>query len=149
PEPPQHLFDRNEITYDSNLDDAVDCHAVSRAWYGYAQEPVPDPDELPGSTKDIENPARQRRPKSLAVLLFRQYPARVQSFLGERLQQEGWFDDEGWEPVRWFRDAGPAGERRLGKGVKWSKNTWQRAYEMWADVGTKNHVVFSEDAPAR
>ena len=42
--------------------------------------------------------------KLLAAVIFRHYPARAQSYVGERLQQEGWYDEDGWEVPNWFGD---------------------------------------------
>jgi hypothetical protein len=94
PPPPQHLFDRTELTWDATLGDDFDGYAAARAWFGYAQEPLPDPiPERPNDNKPIENRARQRLPK-VTTILFRQRPARAQSYVAEFLEEEGWFD---WE----------------------------------------------------
>ena len=42
----------------------------------------------------------------MTTVIFRDYPAQAQRFTAERLQDEGWFDDSGWEIPDWFRDAG-------------------------------------------
>src|SRR5260370_27146618 len=43
--------DFKELNWDSNLDDTIDGYCVARAWYGYAQEPLPKPADLPGDSK--------------------------------------------------------------------------------------------------
>jgi hypothetical protein len=166
PEPPQHLFAANELTYLSPLGDDVDPFTIARAWYGYAQEPIPDPDRLPGSTKDFEDRLRQRRPKHMTTLLFRNQPARAQSHVAERLQQEGWFDDTGW-PIRdWFRDRdnkfqyGKPGERPAVVGrrarnkdekdspviVEGAVAAWTAAYDRWDEHGKFNHLLYESEA---
>jgi hypothetical protein len=129
PPPPQHLFDRGELTWDSPLDDSFDGFACSRAWFGYAQEPLPDPiPERPNDSKPIENRARQRLPKHLTTILFRHRPARAQSYVAEFLEEEGWFDD-GWEVPDWFGKPLRVGERLQAKPA------WEKAHAMWLEHG--------------
>jgi hypothetical protein len=86
---------------------------------------------------------RQRMPKYMAAILFRQQPARAQSYAAERLQQEGWFDDEGWEVPNWF------GDRKVVIGTdpgQMSQAAWQDAYKMWKRQGEDNHLLFPSAA---
>src|SRR5262249_29764147 len=80
---PQHLFKPHEgfveLTERSELDNTIDVYAVARAWYSYSQEPIPDCDELPGSTKPVVDRVRQRMPRRIATIIFRGYPALAES----------------------------------------------------------------------
>ena len=137
------------MTDRSPLGDDIHCHAISRAWHGYAQEPLPEPGDMPGSNGPIVDRVRQRRPKNMMTIIFRQYPARSQSYIGERLQQEGWFDDEGWDASSWFqgrdyRSAGGNPALVIGGGVKWTQRAWETAHAMWERHGLANHLVLTE-----
>ena len=144
-EKPQVEFRPGELTYESRLGDEFDAYADARAWYSYSQEPIPPADYLPGSTQAIVDRTRQRKPKNIATLIFRNYPARAQSYIGERLQQEGWFDDTGWRITGWFdadnfSDGSPA---IIGAGRdKWSQKAWEDAALMWQDHAEQNHMMF-------
>jgi hypothetical protein len=126
--PPHSRFDPNEVTYDSPLGDDFDNYAAARAWYGYAQDPI---DYL------------GMRPRYMAKILFQGYPARAQFYIGERLEQEGWFDSEGWEITKWFPESPsqPRGPKRsvwVGTGRNWAAEAWERAYQMYKDHGEKH-----------
>ena len=150
--PPQHerAFDSEAITSASTLNDTTDGFAASQAWFSYAQEPLPKPGLLPGSSEEITDPARQRRPKNLTTLIFRHYPAMGRRYMAERLQSEGWFDGEGWDATHLFRfskEPGHAGKQfLLGQGVKWSGDAWSRAKAAWQKHGVDNHLVFLSPA---
>src|SRR5262249_28312777 len=76
--PPPQAFDPNELTYDSNLGDDFDAFAAARAWYSYAQEPLPPPDkEVPGH-QTVTDRSKQRLPRNITACIFRGYPARGQ-----------------------------------------------------------------------
>src|SRR5262249_53171462 len=112
----------DEVTNDSTLGDDFDAFAASRAWYGYAQDP-------------LLNPQLRRRPRQLTTVIFQGYPARAQAYLGERLEQEGWFDEEGWVIKDWFPQfpSQPDGPKRpvtVGGGRKWAEDAYERAFQM-------------------
>ena len=65
----------DESPYTEDLD-SWDGYVAARAWYSYAQEPIPDAADLPGSTKDIIDPVHQHKPRHMMTSIFRQYPAR-------------------------------------------------------------------------
>jgi len=151
---PQRLFQPTdswqELTYDSPLGDDADGHSVSRAWYSYSQEPIPDPDDLPGFTKEITDRARQRRPRNMTTLLFRQQPQLAQSARSDSLQQEGWFDDTPWVITGWFQDR-PNKANRFEDGGRAqlvipleqsSRKSWEDASQMWRKHGESNHLLF-------
>lgn len=147
---PQHFFqDKKDITADeiTQQGDDVDAYAVARSWYAYAQEPIPDPDELPGIAKEITDRAHQRKPKQIATIIFRNHPALAESDIAQRLQQEGWFDNSQFQITSWFpRDRFPdntpakVGDER----VKWSQEAWRDAHERWRRHGEDNHILLSE-----
>ncbi len=136
-----------ELTAESVLGDDVDGYAVARAWYGYAQEPIPDPDDfVPGATKEPEpgHRGRLRKPRYMATVLFRGQPALTQTHLSEGLQQEGWFDEAPWLITSWFPgdrfSTGPA-EVSIAREHS-SAKAWKDADEMWRKHGEANHLKF-------
>ena len=148
--PTSEMFDDKALSSDSTLRDSTDAYGAAQAWYAYAQEPLPDPDELPGSSKPIINRATQRRPKHMTTLIFRNYPAQGRRFMAERLQQEGWYDEEPWDVSDWFEqatDSEVAGKQvKVGGGVKWSEDAWKRAAQAWREHGEQNHLIFPSEA---
>lgn len=151
PEPPQQLFAPadgfQELTETTTLTDAVDCQMLARAWYGYAQEPIPPPGKYAGSTQTPTDPRRQRKPKQIATLLFRQYPALAQSQHCRDLQQEGWFDDEPWsipylfEPLENRFSNGTTAAIQLADADA-SQAQWRAAASMWRKHAEANHLIF-------
>jgi hypothetical protein len=144
--PPQHAFDPAALTHDSTLGDDVDAYLVSHAWYCYSQEPLPDPSELPGIPKDITDRAHQRKPRHMTLLIFRNQPAQALRYNAERLQEEGWYDEEGWEPA-WFQERSGGGPAPVvGAGRKWSLDAWRKARDAWQEHGELNHLVYRSEA---
>ncbi|MFO0879828.1 MAG: hypothetical protein U0840_20980 [Gemmataceae bacterium] len=148
------VFDPEAITADSQLRDDTDAYAVSHAWYCFAQEALPAPSKtLPGNSEDIVDPARQRRPRHITTLIFRNYPAQGARYMAERLQQEGWYDEEPWDASDWFRNdpdaqkAFPASkEFSYGGGKAWSLDAWKRAHRAWKRHGEENKLLFPSEA---
>ncbi len=138
-QPHQQIFDDKALKTDGKTDpglrDEDDIYQIARAWYSYAQEPIPAPDDLPGHSKPVVDRVRQRIPRHMMTLIFRDYPAQAQRFTAERLQAEGWFDEAAWDIPDWFRDQGDKFEdgepARVGGGRKWGLEAWQKTYEMW------------------
>jgi hypothetical protein len=129
--PPEHSeFDPADYTDDvRDLEFYFDNYFTARAWYGYSQDPLKDP--------------RQRAP--MARLIFQGYPARAQAFIAERQQQEGWFDQDGWELAGWFPvdPAQPDGAKKtvvVGDGRPWGEESWGRAYEMYRRHGIDHEL---------
>jgi hypothetical protein len=126
------------------LEDDFDSYAAARAWFQYAQEPLPPPGVDPlGPPADFDR-NRFRMPRTMsATIIFRDYPAKAQSYLAERRQQEGWFDD-GWEidagktgSQCWFAEKLVVGrEPRYGSGP-----AWKQAAEMWEAHGRRNGLL--------
>jgi len=156
PQLPQHLFEPadsfKELTHDSPLRDDVNGYSVARAWFGYAQEPIPDPDELPGFTQAITDRARQRKPRNMTTLIFRNYPALAQSHLCELLQQEGWFDTHPWDIPGWFQHSSRGNQFSDGTPAQLavpfeqsSQKGWEYARDMWIKHGERNHILFRDE----
>jgi hypothetical protein len=158
---PGPMFDREALTSNSTLNDSDDAYEVARAWYGYAMEPLPPPGELPGENTEVKDRLHQRIPNSMTTSIFRQYPARAASYMAERLQQEGWFDDEPWPIPGWFRTRGdkfvveenPTSEQiekaekaevRVQTGHE-SGAAWATAFRMWRQHGVDNHMLFDPE----
>jgi hypothetical protein len=141
--PGARLYDEGEMSYETGLKDEIDAYAVARAWYAYAQDPIPVPDAvLPGITTDIVDRARQRKPR-MTTSLFRNHPPRAQSYVAERLQDEGWFGTEGWLITGWFpRDRFPDGrEAIVGTQRNWAEASWANAYDWWRRRAEDSHLL--------
>ncbi|HEX5271257.1 MAG TPA: hypothetical protein VFW33_12240 [Gemmataceae bacterium] len=141
--PGAHLYDENELSYESELKDDFLAYDAARAWAAYAQDPIPAPDaEIPGKTTDIVDRTRQRKPR-MTTQLFRNHPSRAQSYVAERLQDEGWFGPEGWLITGWFpRNRFHDGrEAVVGTGVNWGEDSWHNAYEWWRRRGEESLLI--------
>jgi hypothetical protein len=131
------------------LDDTFDAFTAARAWFAYAQDPLPDP-EPPSEILDRKDRVKtlkgRRLPRQPAEVIFRQSPCRAQSYVGERLHKEGWFDNTGWAVDggraglgRWF----PARDVVIGAGRDYAIEAWERAFLMWRDFGQQNGMLLS------
>ncbi len=118
---------------------AVDVYEVTRAWYDYAQEPLPpttgqmlvEPEAIPG---------RHRLPR-MSQYIFRSYPARARAYIGEELQKEGWFDGEGWDAAAAFPDLqrGTEHELLVGRGNRLNgRLAWAKAHQDYLEYGRRN-----------
>ncbi len=110
------------------------------AWHLFSQEPLPP--VIPGKPSGDPPPydhLRFRMPRSPAGIIFRQYPQRDISYVAERLQKEGWFDDSGWEVDQWRQTGEWFPETRVVVAEHdprySSQAAWQRAYEGWKEHG--------------
>lgn len=121
-----------EYSNDSDLGDDFDCFLAARAWYSYSQEPL--------------EPPLERAPRYMMPVIFQGYPARAQTYYAERLQKEGWFDEDPWVVADWFPQpgAGPDGPKqpvRLGDADRnWSGDAWRRAHEMYVSHGREHNL---------
>src|SRR5262249_53414591 len=125
----------------------VDVYQIVRAWYGYAQKPLPPPttNTNPAERPDFD-PARFRMPR-IAAAIFRGYPARAQVYYAEQLQTEGWFDGEGWS-IRKFFETGTAfskNEEFVGQDpTKWrSRPAWAQGYREYLEYARDNGLYLS------
>jgi hypothetical protein len=157
---PQRPWDPDRLPSMEEMEGEADAFVAAKAWYKYAQEALPPPSkEIPGASQEIEDHFRQRIPRHLTTVIFRDYPARAQSYVAERLDEEGWFDESGWKITGWFpRDRfrrlkskdhpsiqtevdadGPP--TVVGNGRKWSADAWNKAFDLWRDYGESNRLM--------
>jgi hypothetical protein len=138
-DPKNPVLDRDDESPYNEVVDAWDGYVAARAWYSYAVEPLPDPAELPGDNRPVTDRVHQHLNRHMQTIIFRQYPARAQSYIAERLEEEGWFDGEGWSPksLEWFKDY-------IGGGTEWATNAWAEAFRMWQAHGQRNHILLPE-----
>jgi hypothetical protein len=130
----------------SILKDDFDGYQAARSWMTYAQDPLPEPspqmDEF--DRMKLMRQTGKRIPRAPMLIIFRHLPARAQSYIGERLAKEGWFDESGWDVDgdrvgldRWF-----ATDKKLvlGTGVPWVQQAWTRAADLWEKHGKRNGI---------
>ena len=135
--PPPSEFDPSDVTFNTdNLGDDFDCYGTARAWYSYAQDPL--------------HSAKKKKPRYMAKIIFQGYPARAQAYVAERLQQEGWFDGDGWEITGWKPASlgspdGPKVSFVVGRGRNWSGDAWEKAHQMYKDHGEKNKLYMTPE----
>ncbi|MBA4066923.1 MAG: hypothetical protein C0501_25095 [Isosphaera sp.] len=159
--PPQFPEGPDEAHPGAEVGDNFTGYKAARAWFVYSMVPVPDNPRdvndkpLPSRTPQAGeyNAVAYRVPRQPMLILFRQYPARAQSYQGEVEQREGWFDDDGWrvdDPAAgranwWFPPADGLGSRpqdvvvggRETGSLKWSLVEWRRAADMWREHGER------------
>ena len=137
--------------------ETIDVFLVCRTWYQYAQEPLPPPLREAGAFNKerehqemIERDRKEKninyRPsKTMAIEIFRGYPARGQLYIAETLEGEGWFDREGWLIKGWFDQAGrDEQDLQVGTETKYhAQPAWQTAYRMYMNYGTRTGMYLS------
>lgn len=131
--PPRSDFDPKDLNIDdqSTLSDEIDNYDLARTWYGFAQDPV----ERKG-----------RKPRMLSKIIFLGNPARAQSYRAERLEQAGWFDEDGWTIRDWF----PKGENTRAmrevtvpaRGRPWAAEAWGKAFDMYERHGLEHGLLY-------
>jgi hypothetical protein len=119
--------------------EAFDVFVVARAWFTYAQFPLPpevsDPEELQASY----DPVKHRIPRNMTTMIFRGAPARTQSFLAEFLEKEGFYDKDGWVIKDWFGN-----DLVVGAESKYhAQPAWKKANEVYLEFGRKNGLYLS------
>ncbi len=161
PEAPQDEFVTSEAGSPSRpMNDAFDAFDAARTWFAYAQTVVPPPKtDATGAPLPWASPQpgeydafRYRMPRAPALIIFRQQPPRAQSYLAERLQKEGWFDEASyWNPDekagsanQWF-----PGDREVRLTTRDadapanSQAEWAKAWRMWNKDGEDNGLVLT------
>lgn len=137
--------------------ESVDVFLVCRTWYQYAQEPLPPPLREAGVTAKEREYAEQldrdrkekninyRPSKTMAIEIFRSYPARAQTYIAENLEAEGWFDQDGWVITGWFDQPGNVQQDlQVGRETKYhAQPSWREAYEMYLIYGRRNGLYLS------
>jgi hypothetical protein len=159
--PPQFAEGPDEFYPGRPMDDTFDMFHAARAWFTYANTVVPPAkrekdkdgnetgDPLPWATPrpDEINQFRYRIPRAPALIIFRQQAPRAQSYLAERLQKEGWFDEtSAWDPderagagTAWF--ARPGSTEAVLKTPANSRVEWAKAWRLWNASGEENALV--------
>jgi len=127
--------------------ESLDVFLMARSWIEYSQEPLPPPTYDDKEIQELVKRKREYRlPKSMALILFRGYPARCQAYIAEGLEEEGWFDEEGWVVRNWF-DRDPAlseGEFRVGTERKYhAQPSWDRAANLYEKYGQENDLLLT------
>jgi hypothetical protein len=88
----------------------------------------------------------KRLPRYIAQQIFRSHPARAQAYIAENLEAEGWFDSDGWAIKKWFDDkrGSSDAELRVGTESKFhAQPSWDTAYQMYLDFGTRNGLYIT------
>jgi hypothetical protein len=126
--------------------ESFDVFVLSRAWFEYAQLPVPKPRPYPMDEYTFEK-HKHRVPRSPALAIFRSFPPRAQAYAAEVLTEEGWFDADGWLIRDWFAQEQFQGERyfRVGTEAKYhSGPAWERAFRAYRRLGTDTGQYMTE-----
>lgn len=131
--------------------DAVDFDnfAVARDWYTYANNPLPPPaPRLSGKSEAYRPEVGERMPRYIAAIIFRQYPARAQTYVAEYLEKEGWFGADGWKITGWFPDDKfrNGSDAVVGDGKSWGALSWNRSFEMWKNHGNSTGLYLEPEA---
>lgn len=141
-------FTPDELTAETaTLPESFDNYHVARAWFAYAQRPLPPPDPIPSIGNQDFDRNRYRLPRYMSTIIFRGYPARGQSYVADAFQKEGWFDKEGWLIKNWFPDDKFRSGRDaiVGDAVNWSLDAWSKAHNMWRGHGESNGLYLTPE----
>jgi hypothetical protein len=145
------------------MDDTFDPFHAARAWFTYAQVVLPPPKRMTDPKTGLEtgypipwaaprpgeyDSFKYRVPRSPALIIFRQLPARSQTYLAERLSKEGWFDETStWDPDewagttnQWFPRSADGQSVRLKAGSH-SRNEWEKAWDLWTRYGEEDAQI--------
>jgi hypothetical protein len=140
--------DSPELSDQDELADSDDNYAASRGWFAYSLEPLPPPDPIPAFDIAPYDPTKYRKPRYMAIHIFRGYPSRAQAFVAETYETEGWYDRDGWLIRGWFKDdkfSGTGSESRVGDGKEWARDSWDRSFRMWRHHGIINGLYKSPE----
>jgi hypothetical protein len=133
------------------LGDEFDNFYATWAWMTFAQEPLPPVEPgVPSAGVPDYDKLRYRMNRSPMSIIFRQAPPRSLSYMAERLQKEGWFDDAGWEVDEglltnlWFPSANST-EKVVGASPRYSaKAIWEKAYNAWDAHGREHGLSLDQ-----
>lgn len=131
--------------------ESLDTFLFAKSWIDYSQQPLPPPTFDQDEMKIFERRKEYRRPKSMALVLFRGYPARCQAYIAEGFEEEGWFDEDGWVVRDWFdREQGLGdGEFRVGtERIHHARPAWDRAAYLYEKYGRENDLLLSPQIEA-
>jgi hypothetical protein len=144
-------FSPDEPTAETaSLPEDFDNYAVARAWFDYAQKPLPPPDPVPSIGNAEYDRNRFRMPRYMSMIIFRGYPARGQSYVADALQKEGWFDKEGWLIKGWFpddkfRSVAAGRDAVVGDLKSWALDAWSKAHNLWKGHGESNGLYLTPE----
>lgn len=156
--PPKLNELEGEANPETEYGDDFSAFGASRAWFAYSclvvppnpkdeqGRPIPGPTPRPGEYDSF----KYRVPRLPMLIIFRQYPARSQSYQAEMEQKEGWYDAEGWrvdqgvDPAnRWFPNEdvviGGTGRRKT------SEEQWREAALLWRKHGEDYALILSTE----
>lgn len=125
-----------------------DNYQVSRDWYTYSVQLMPPPVKTLGEADPVYDRTKYRMPRFMSSIIFRQYPARAQTYVAENLEKEGWFDREGWKITGdWFPDDkfSNGKEAIVGDGQNWALRAWSAAYQMWKTHGERTGLYLEPE----
>jgi hypothetical protein len=152
----------------SDLTEAFSGYLAARAWFAYGNMLLPpnprdaEGNPIPSSAPTDYDPFLYRIPRRPVVIIFRQGAPRAQHYQAEMLQQDGWFDGEGWEvdagisdTNAWFvENVGgvnrkPAQPVIVGAGTPWSLREWQKTAVRWTNHGNEYGLLLPPNRMAR
>ncbi|HYV39793.1 MAG TPA: hypothetical protein VE988_29155, partial [Gemmataceae bacterium] len=114
-----------------------DTFICGRAWFTYAQIPLPEP----GKEKDYDR-LKHRLPRPTTVI-FRAYPAHGQANFAEELQKDGWFDDSGWDIRGKLGNSASGPAILVGASGRYnSGDAWSKAHDLYRYYGLRNDLYF-------
>src|SRR5262245_29123097 len=125
--------------------ESMDVFVASRAWFKYAQIPVPPPSLDPSEEAHWDR-LKYRLPKAPALPIYRGFPPRAQEYSAEVMEEEGWFDSDGWLIRDWFAGHPQIGseEVRVGTELKYqAAPAWERTYRDYKELGQKTGQYFA------
>jgi hypothetical protein len=139
--PPMIKPDMPDRTAYDLTPESFDTFLTARAWSEYAFEPLPEPDFGDRERETVKHDRSKRLPKMMALIIFRGYVARCQAYIAENLEEEGWFDDDGWLVTRWFDDD-EGTEFRVGQKAKYyAQPAWEKAANLYYEYGRANDLL--------
>jgi hypothetical protein len=125
-----------------------DNYRVSRDWYAYSVQLMPPADPILRQSDPPYDITKYRMPRFMSSIIFRQYPARAQTYAAETLEKEGWFDRDGWKITGdWFPDDkfSTGKDAVVGDGVNWALRAWSSAHQMWKTHGEKTGLYLEPE----
>jgi hypothetical protein len=137
----------NPADYDIT-NETLDPYLLARSWSEYAQAPLPPPMFGDRDKEEAKRNRKYRLPKAMALILFRGWPARTQAYIAEKLEEEGWFDSDGWVITKWFDKEDETGVR-VGTERKYhAQPAWERAANLYYEYGRANDLFYTPDVIA-
>ncbi|HEX3315249.1 MAG TPA: hypothetical protein VHR72_10185 [Gemmataceae bacterium] len=139
--PPHDKSDMPDRTQYDMTNESFDVFLAAKAWSEYAFEPLPEPMFGDQEREYVKHDRSKRLPKMMALIIFRSYVARCQAYIAENLEEEGWFDDDGWLITNWFNDD-EGSEFRVGQQAKYyAQPSWERAADLYYRYGVANDLM--------